>query len=216
MSQLEQVWNVCIQEHPELEDLAYCWRGKDAATTDRDFADFHRRLTRAVQNKKRDTIEKIIVEIVHTWGGINNFTGLADRYPGLLLALDEDDPVSSQSVTPLASWTKVLAAYKPERFNIYDSRVAAALRYLIPGTLWFLPPPRENRQTLFDHMGRRGQLSQKETYASYMRLLHETDDPLGYERKLFMLGGLLRWDEKRQKVALDLSKSGRHHQSTKR
>lgn len=37
---------------------------------------------------------------------------------------------ASNDLTPLASWTKILAAYKPEEFWIYDSRVAIALRFL--------------------------------------------------------------------------------------
>ena len=207
MCRLKHALDAGIRNYPGLEKrLAYCWHGHDETATDRQFEDFNQRLTRAVRRRNPDLelIRGIIVEIVHVWGGINNYTGLEARYPGLLLELDEENPVGTQAVTPVSSWTKVLAAYKPEMFNIYDSRVAAALRFLIPDTRWFLPAPRENRQALFQYMGRRGQLSQRESYALYMELLHETGDPLGYERKLFMFGGLLRFDAKRKKVVPDL------------
>lgn len=208
MCQLINALNTGIREHPGLEHrLVYCWRGMDAEATDHQFADFHQRLTRVVRRRNPDLelIRGIIVEIIHTWGGISNYTGLADRYPRLLLELDEDHPVSSPSVTPVSSWSKVLAAYDPEQYNIYDSRVAAALRILIPDTRWFLPVPHgENRQALFGYLGRRGQLSQADSYALYLEMLHETGDPLGYERKLFMFGGLLRWDTRQGNVVLDI------------
>lgn len=208
MCQLINALDTVIREHPGLEPrLAYCWRGMDAEATDHQIADFHQRLTRAVRRRSPDLelIRGIIVEIIHTWGGISNYEGLADRYPRLLLELDEDHPVSTQAVTPISSWSKVLAAYDPERYNIYDSRVAAALRFLIPDTRWFLPVPHgANRQALFGHFGRRGQLSQADSYALYLDLLHETGDPLGSERRLFMFGGLLWFDEALQTVVLDI------------
>ena len=195
MSQLIHALNNYIAAHQiSYAALDYNWRGNDAASTDLQFAGFHRNLSMAVDNRDRKKVRDCVVKIVHNWGGISNYQGLADRYPDLLLNLDEDKPVGSKDVTPLSSWSKVLAAYKPDKFNIYDTRVAVALRVLIPDFRCFLPPARGCRETLIRHLGRVGQLSQQESYTRYMELLHENGDALVYERKLFMLGGLLRLD----------------------
>lgn len=195
MCHLIHVLNDFIAAH-QISDAAleYKWRGHDATSTDLQFARFHRNLSMAVDNRDRKKVRDCVVKIVHNWGGIGNYQGLADRYPDLLLNLDEDNPVGSKDETPLSSWSKVLAAYDPDRFSIYDTRVAVALRVLIPDFRCFLPPARGCRETLIRHLGRAGQLSQQESYTRYMELLRETGDALGYERKLFMLGGLLRLD----------------------
>ena len=196
MCHLTHALNGFVAAH-QIPDAAldYNWRGNDAAATDLRFAGFHRSLSRAVRRHHRNEIRDCVIEIVHDWGGISNYPGLADRYPDLLMDLDEDNPVDGREVTPISSWSKVLAAYRPELYNIYDTRVAVALRVLIPDFRCFLPPARGCREALIRHLGRASQLSQQDSYARYMELLHETGDALGYERKLFMLGGLLRFDE---------------------
>ena len=195
MSQLTHALNNFIAVHQiPVTALDYNWRGNDAKKTDSDFAVFHRLLSMAVKKRDRKKVRDCVVKIVHDWGGIGNYQGLANRYPDYLLSLDETKPVGSREDTPISSWSKVLAAYKPDDFNIYDTRVAVALRVLIPDFRCFLPPARECREMLIRHLGRAGQLSQQETYTRYMELLHENGDALVYERKLFMLGGLLRLD----------------------
>ena len=205
MSQLEHTLESFLRARPGLEErLVYRWQGQGEAETDRLFAECHRRLTDALRNRHRDLVKACIIDIVHVWGGITSYQRLADRYPDLLFHLDESNPVGPQSLTPLSSWTKVLAVYKPEKFSIYDSRVAVALRVLFPQIPWFLPPARANRALLMLHLARRGgpELSPQETYARYLDLLHETGRPIRFERMLFMLGGLLGFDAAKQAVVL--------------
>ena len=205
MCQLVQSLNEYLAAHhiPE-QALEYCWRGKNESETDLRFADYHRRLNAAVRRHRRGDVRDCVIEIVHDWGGIANYQGLADRYPDCLLHLDENNPVGNRNDTPLSSWSKVLAAYAPDKFNIYDTRVAVALRILIPGNQCFLPTARGNRERLLQHLGRNGQRSQKDSYAFYMDLLHGTGNPLRYERKLFMLGGLIGFDETRNAITINI------------
>ena len=192
MSQLKNAIDCFVRDHAIREEsLVYSWNGKDEAETDREFAEFHRRLDRAVREKRIDLIRDIVVEIVSVWGGIGAGRRLVREYPLRLLSLDEKEPIGDE--TRLATWTKVLAAYRPGKFCIYDSRVAVALRVVIPEKRWFLPAPRENRSALCEYLGTEGQMTPRESYAQYMRLLQETGAPIRYERMLFMLGGLLTY-----------------------
>ncbi len=170
------------------DQLEYHWKGLTARETDQMFEEFHTALETAVRNKKKDKICVVITAIVK-WGGVTIGKRMLDEYPQKLLALDEDEPIGNEK--RLASWTKVLAAYKPGKFCIYDSRVAFALRALMPEECWFLPPSRKTGNDRYNRLERKGQLSPRESYEKYMRLLEATDDRVKYERKLFMLGGVL-------------------------
>lgn len=191
-SRLQEAVDGFLREHGlDGDALVYRWNGKGEEETDREFAEFHRRLEAAVREKRTDLIRDLVVEIVSVWGGIAAGRRLVREYPPMLLSLDEDEPIGDE--TRLATWTKVLAAYRPGKFCIYDSRVAVALRVLFPEKRWFLPAPRENRSALCGYLGTDGQMTPRESYAEYMRLLNATGEPVRYERMLFMLGGLLAY-----------------------
>lgn len=201
MSQLKNAIDTFVRNHGIREEsLVYFWNGKNEAETDREFADFHRRLETAVRERRVDLIGDIVVEIVSVWGGIVAGRRLVREYPLKLLSLDENEPIGDE--IRLATWTKVLAAYKPGKFCIYDSRVAVALRVTIPEIRWFLPAPRENRSALCEYLGTEGQMTPRESYARYMGLLHETGEPVRCERALFMLGGLLAYSPSQGIVVL--------------
>lgn len=100
----------------------------------------------------------------------------------------------SNPPTPLSSWTKVLAAYAPERFWIYDSRVAVALCFLYRDVNWFIPSPHnkaaDNLKKVIDK-DRLSDLPEK-SYKKYLELLKDVRNQGRCEKKLFMLGGVLR------------------------
>ena len=170
------------------DQLEYHWKGLTARATDQKFKEFHNELEAAVRNKKNGEICDVITAIVK-WGGVTIGKRMLAEYPKKLRALDENEPIGNEK--RLASWTKVLAAYKPKKFCIYDSRVAFALRVLMPEERWFLPLSRKTGKDRYDRLERKGQLSPRESYKKYMRLLDATDNRVKYERKLFMLGGVL-------------------------
>ena len=179
-----------MKENNISEDqLEYHWKRLTARETDQKFNEFHAALETAVRDKKEDEIRAVIKEI-SKWGGIHAREPMLRDYSQKLLDLDENKPIGSEK--RLASWTKVLAAYKPEKFCIYDSRVAFALRMLMRNKSWFLPP-RRTKNNSYDHLKREKHMSPSESYDEYMRLLEGTGYPVKvkYERMLFMLGGVL-------------------------
>lgn len=120
---------------------------------------------------------------------------------------------TSKDLTPLASWTKILAAYKPDEFWIYDSRVAIALRFLNQflrktytptryESEWYTPAPKTSDgdgdtrklqkiigEGAYASANRRIHASR--CYQDYCNLLKKNNNPSLLEKKLFMLGGLL-------------------------
>ena len=119
------------------------------------------------------------------------------------------------SLTPLASWTKVLAAYKPDKFCIYDSRVAISLRFLnilLPVDKrfargdWYTPAPNKDDDTKNLQKGIgpgvNTEFATTTKYASacyqeYCNFINNqiindrTIAPKYFEKRLFVLGGLL-------------------------
>ena len=96
--------------------------------------------------------------------------------------------------TRLSAWTKILAAYDPTRFCIYDSRVAIALRFLFRGDKWFIPDQYNNNNHTIPLAATIGRGTEpEESYRDYLTLLQNAcpGNPGTYEKKLFMLGGVL-------------------------
>ena len=200
--------------------LVYDWNGWDDKSTSMLFHWFHVDLKYALDCGTEADVKKIIQRILN-WGGINKIDdNTLNTYIGILNAFEQqiqwpnppirstiisqDHPVGSQQQTHLPSWTKILAAYNPNSYSIYDARVAVALRIVCPDTKWFLPHSsatyNKTAKALIDYFKeqerqeqkqqqeqQQDQLSQRESYDEYLVLLRETGNPVKYERTLFML-----------------------------
>ena len=124
----------------------------------------------------------------------NGQTDSAFQFDNKTRSFNVNIPVIPLIKDKLSSWTKILAAYDPNRFWIYDTRVAIALCFLDPYE-WFIPGNggRENRigGVLIEAQAK----NQKDSYNEYLSLLR--NDQIApwmrghYEKQLFMLGGLL-------------------------
>lgn len=108
-------------------------------------------------------------------------------------------PVCTQ--TTLSSWTKILAAFDTRRFWIYDSRVAIALSFIYANEhIWFIPGANnaEANRLRGEIIQARGNNAGNPTdsYRLYLEKMRgiRNGNPVNrrhYEKKLFVLGGLL-------------------------
>lgn len=178
--------------------MAYEWKGWNEKNANRLFQWFHEDLKKALDKKNDKRGLKMCIERILSWGGINknkkNANMFDKRFPKMLKQLDMQHGVLTTNVidTRLSSWTKVLAAYDPSQFCIYDSRVAIALRFLFRDKNWFIPDPQgKNVKNAANKLGKGG--DPEGSYREYTTLLQKAspDNPGKYEKKLFMLGGAL-------------------------
>ena len=187
----------------QKEQLAYKWKGWNENNAVKLFSWFHKDL-RAALDKDDDHEISLCIERILAWGGINknkkNTKMIDERFPEMLRNLDiQDGNLNQEDIDDsLPSWTKVLAAYAPDEFCIYDSRVAIALRFLIRDKEWFIPYPYgQNTMAAYKELkkifDKKNWLTPKESYWEYLDLLRNAspDNPGKYEKQLFMLGGVL-------------------------
>ena len=214
--------------HEQL-DLAYSWYDRISGINYTEdgvndlFSRYNNRIMKAICDL--DSLQKIISEIFD-WGipnvGEATRACLATRYSALLQKIhqesNEDNRVECVigrlgKDTPLSSWTKVLAAYDPNRFWIYDARVALALRFLskyaaLSYNGWYMPTPgsayiEELAKAINDgHLNTR-RVKMRSSYQNYLELLQMQEPDRGsttsntntashFEKMLFMLGGAIR------------------------
>jgi len=194
------------RQYPEV-DLSYQWiwpptnqkilyfygepidNLKEEDFTVRLFHKFHDALISAAGD--RDQVLKIIELIVREWGGIRNnkpatLAAYADHLiTGNLKKLFVTSGISSKS--------KILAAWDPEQYFIYDSRVAIALQKLYSEKYKFhIPNPKigENRKIQIKRLI--GELKQSRgervDYLGFCEGLRNTGHGSQLEKKLFILG----------------------------
>ena len=221
--QLHLLINNFINREPSVErSLEYNWFGWDNESTNELFRLFHNDLIKAIENNVQQNntyrLKNCITRILK-WGGITTPGALSERYAKMITnvwsfsppeqpsEIDYNRIIGEEDETPLSSWTKILAAYNPEAFCIYDARTGVALRYLTEEN-WYLPHYTRTYNKAIKKIIRfyngtsktPNQLSHRESYKKYMKFLEETHDPVGYERKLFMLGGLLQFNDSQNTV----------------
>lgn len=181
----------------QANQLDYEWNGWDEGHACKLFQWFRDDLREALDKKNMHEIQMCIERIL-SWGGINKNKKIVNMFKNhfsvLLLELHRRNGALDRDLIDmrLPSWTKVLAAYDPEQFCIYDSRVAIALRFLFRKDNWFIPVSQKtNAGLLASTMGRGSEPI--ETYLDYLDLLRNASpgNPGTYEKKLFMLGGVL-------------------------
>ena len=182
-----------------MAQLSYEWKGWDETHACRLFQWFHDDLMEALAQNNMHEI-RMCIERILVWGGINKTPKTANmfeyRLPCLLRKLHDRHGVLSRELMDdsISSWTKVLAAYDPKKFCIYDSRVAIALSFLFRNRIWFIPWSYDNDLTnaIQDNVPEND--NKYQDYLIYSELVRnaDPDNPGKYERKLFMLGGVLK------------------------
>lgn len=176
-------------------DLTYRWKGRSASDVNELFSQWNRDLNEVLsshvsRNQKASKLEDIVKKILR-WGGIHRFSdNRLNHYVNKIL----DGKFEGQEIdedTLLSSWTKILAAYDPVKYCIYDSRVAIALKILVPEYDWFIPRRRRDDVGSFLRKQYVNPLTEAESYKKYLDLLSSVDAQRRglYEKKLFMLGG---------------------------
>lgn len=156
------------------------------------FQKFHNALKKA--EKDIDGVVKIINLIVFGWGGIHgNQPGTIRKYANNLIT---GKLQILETVAGIASKSKILAAWEPDRYFIYDARVAIALQKLYFDEYKFsIPTPKtsENRKAEIKEIT--GKLKQSRgcrvNYREFCEGLRKTGQGNQLEKKLFMLGGYI-------------------------
>lgn len=153
------------------------------------FQKFHDAFQKAAGNK--DRIIEIINLIVAEWGGIrNNKPAKIETYANYLIS----NKLKKLAVTTcIASKSKILAAWDPNQYYIYDSRVAIALQTLYFKEYKFnIPNPKtgENRKEQIKNLIQELKRSEgtRISYSDFCAGLRNTGNGSEWEKKLFMLG----------------------------
>lgn len=214
----------------QADRLKYEWDGDDEASVNERFDNYNKRMRAYLNKQNIKCLKCLLKEIISEWGGINGLTKETySRYSDILqglwthrkskttfqtsesnLSIDPACPICASNITHPSSWTKVLAAYDPDQFLIYDSRVAIALCVLYEDEKWFIPAPKGNnnnpsqlqilRQKLMENRKGKKSLNAHESYKLYLQYLGTVSKPRHYEKQLFMLGGLLQYDPVKKKI----------------
>ncbi|MBQ9336597.1 MAG: hypothetical protein IJS14_04785 [Lentisphaeria bacterium] len=150
------------------------------------FQKFNEAFQNAAGNK--DRIKEIINLIVYHWGGIHgNHEETIERYADNLI---NGNLQEMETDTGIASKSKILAAWNPNHYYIYDARVAIALQKLYFNIYrFYIPTPQGNVDAVREELER----SQGEavTYPEFCEGLRNTQNGSQLEKKLFMLGGYI-------------------------
>ena len=229
---LERVRNNADIPDITNENLTYSWKGQNEQQAVAALNRFHTGFNNCIhyinsprgaghnQEMANDKAQYLIIPIYHvlTWGlphsGEQNRINLSVKYSRILLRIhaqrnDQTDNIVDVVLnritedTPLPSWTKIVAAYDPTHFWIYDTRVAIALRFL--GYNWFIPNSTNNLTAIKNHLNDNNDsfLDEKNSYRRYLELLLQQGqngqfgtDAIStagtFEKRLFMLGGAIR------------------------
>lgn len=152
LSYLEMMVNGICAHYDEWLDNAYRWDSKDEQETVQVFDDCSKRL-------RKGEIRQAISDIFR-WGGGASFKDEQEDFSSVIQKLNQrkDEPCLEEILylgnkdgrIRIAFWSKVLAAYRPGEYFIYDSRVALALSYIslrlkVP-CIWDVPKPRRTKK----------------------------------------------------------------------
>lgn len=175
----------------------YEWNGKNEAQTVEDFRNLSEQLKSALgvdENHRFEAVKNAINAILD-WGGItlgdngiNQFIDEIQNVNRNYANIQPEDNNFDQEVSEIlnrgrnnndwriSSWSKVLAAWKPGTFFIYDSRVAIGLSIVKPDVTWAIPSAR-GKNCLFGFIStaieRNHALNLPDSYCSYLKFLHQ-------------------------------------------
>ncbi len=169
-----------------------------AQITEKLFQKFHDALKNAVETQDQSRVKKIIRLIVVNWGGIKgNADSTIDRYAMDLIGNTLLNDISNG----IASKSKILAAWDPDQYYIYDSRVAIALQKLYLDQYKFkIPTPntgnnkakkKKINETIRKLTRQTADNAEAVDYLNFCAGLRNTGRGSEWEKKLFMLGGYI-------------------------
>lgn len=163
------------------------------------FWNFSQALHRTVETGNVDETVRVIDDILY-WGGIHgNKTETLLSYARQLhiVGMLPEDAINMaieefyySKQTGIASWSKILAAWEPKSFFIYDANVAVALQTMYAGRYLFYLPPSESAavktyyRDKFNNLGKREYVD----YRGYCEELRQMENGNRLEKRLFMLG----------------------------
>ena len=173
----------------------YEGNGKNEAKTVVKFSELSDKLTRALHDAEKqhdESVKNAIIAILE-WGGITlgdngikQFTSEIQKVHQNSANIMFGDNNFDQEVTEIlkrgrngndwriSSWSKVLAAWKPGTFFIYDSRVAIGLSIVKPDVTWAIPSAR-GKNSMFGFVSaaidRNHALDMSSSYCEYLKFL---------------------------------------------
>lgn len=163
------------------------------------FRNFSQALHRTVETGNVDETVRVIANILY-WGGIHGNkpeTLLSYARQLHIVGMLPEDAINMAmeefyygKQTGIASWSKILAAWEPDSFFIYDANVAVALQTMYAGRFLFYLPPSESAAVRAYYKNQFNNLGEAEyvDYRGYCEALRQTGTGNHLEKKLFMLG----------------------------
>ena len=163
------------------------------------FRNFSQALHRTVETGNVDETVRIIANILD-WGGIHGNkpkTLLSYARQLHIVGILPEDAINMameefyySKQTGIASWSKILAAWEPESFFIYDANVAVALQIIYAGRFLFYLPPSESAAVKSYYRDKFNNLGKGEyvDYRGYCEELRQMENGNRLEKRLFMLG----------------------------
>ena len=176
---------------------AYEWNGKNEAETVEYFRKLSEQLDSALgadENHRFEVVGNAITAILD-WGnislgenGINQFIEEIQNVNRNYADIQPEDNNFERNVREIlrrgrngndwriSSWSKILAAWKPGTFFIYDSRVAIGLSIVKPDVTWAIPSAR-GKNSMFGFVStaieRNHAMNLPDSYCSYLKFLHQ-------------------------------------------
>ena len=175
-------------------DLTYNWRKQKEGDVDSKFKDWNGKINDILKSHEKNRGNKLynVVDEILRWGGIYSIGETRKRF---YVEKINRENCEIDNNTLLSSWTKILTAYDPDEYRIYDSRVAIALRVVAPDYAWFLPSRRN--MDVIKHLKtiNPDEETPKDSYDKYLSILPENQEKRAQcEKALFMLGGAVNID----------------------
>ena len=181
-----------------IQERAYRWpmgnnESKNEQETVRLFSSYSIILRNSLERRLTISTEASLGSILK-WGGIPKWETLCKKYSKQITALKKEKSIKTAlaigkngSDWRIASWSKILSAYKPGEYFIYDSRVAIALSYiwlkLKKECFWQIPPfflPEEDKKVFKEikkaiSKSKKGKKAKKmdSCYQEYIELLEK-------------------------------------------
>lgn len=175
---------------------AYEWDGETEVQTISSFKTLSQQLTSALavndNDRQREDVKQAIGKILD-WGHISMKDGGIDEFVSAIIEMNQEyaglqrnDVDFERKVTEIlkrgrrendwriSSWSKILAAWKPGVFFIYDSRVAIGLTAVYPDIKWTIPSAR-GKNSIFGFVSaeikRETTLDMPSSYCKYLKII---------------------------------------------
>ncbi len=195
-------WPLSSKKMKRLDQYLKGINAKEIGTEDGTillFQNFGQALRKAVKAGIIKETAKVISDILY-WGGINGnkqetLESYARQLQIITILSDKDLEIAMEEFYyskqgGIASWSKILAAWEPKSYFIYDANVAVALQTLYAGRYLFYLPPSESAavKDYYDNIINNLSGEEQVDYHDYCEALRLTGNGNHLEKQLFMLG----------------------------